>query len=127
VSPAPRPIAIGAMRLSTAGDRDDERAGQVLDAALAAGVTWIDTADVYARDQHDLGHNERLVAAAVARHAGAGGTAVAAGSTAPGVTVITKGGLVRDGTRWASDGRAQHLAAAARASRERLGGAPIDL
>ncbi len=134
MTPGPRPIAIGAMRLSTAEDRDDERAGQVLDAALAAGVTLIDTADVYALDDRDLGHNERLVAAAVARHAGVGGAPGIGGSGigAPGiggrsVTVVTKGGLVRDGTRWASDGRAQHLTAAALASRERLGGAPIEL
>lgn len=113
VSARDRPVAIGAMRLSTAADREEARAAQVLDAALDAGVTLIDTADAYALDERDVGHNERLVAEAIARH----------GSAA---MVVTKGGLVRDGKRWLAAGQGQHLASAARASRERLG-RPIDL
>jgi aryl-alcohol dehydrogenase-like predicted oxidoreductase/histidinol phosphatase-like enzyme len=107
------------MRLSTVEPRDDLRAAAVLDAALAAGVTLVDTADVYARDDTDLGHNERLIAAALARRA----------ADPPGapITVVTKGGLVRDGARWRADGRATHVIAAAVATRERLGGAPLSL
>lgn len=104
-------IAIGCMRLSTAADRDDDRSRAVLDAALAAGVDLLDTADAYARDEHDVGHNERLIAAARAGRAG--------------VRVMTKGGLLRHGSHWHPDGRARHLAEAAAASRERLGA--IDL
>src|SRR5688572_3707073 len=106
-----RPVGLGAMRLSTAPDRDDDRGLAVLCAAIDAGVTLIDTADVYGHGADDLGHNERLVARARARH--------------PHVTVVTKGGLTRPGGAWVPDGRARHLAAAARASRDRLG--PIDL
>jgi aryl-alcohol dehydrogenase-like predicted oxidoreductase len=54
------------------------------------GVDLIDTADVYCLDHTEIGHNERLVAAAL-RQAGAGfGGGGAAG--APAVVVATKGG-----------------------------------
>src|SRR5580658_10709229 len=99
------------MRLSTDPARDDTRAAAVLDAALAAGVTLLDTADAYAHGGDDIGHNETLIAAALARHRDRGGARV---------EVVTKGGLVRPGGAWVPDGRARHLAAAARASRERL-------
>ncbi len=76
----------------------------VVRAALDAGVTLLDTADVY--------DTEDIVASAVA-------------GRRPGVTVVTKGGLVRDGARFVADGRARHLEEAAAASRARLGA--IDL
>ena len=99
------------MRLSTVADRDDARALAVLEAALDAGVDMLDTADAYALDDTDLGHNERLLARAVR----------------PGVRVVTKGGLTRPDGAWVPDGRARHLATAARASRDRLGVDAIDL
>ena len=68
---------------------------RVLQAALDAGVTLIYTADVYCLDQHDIGHNERLIARALA---GWGGDRSS-------VTVATKGGLVRPDGRWDTDGR----------------------
>src|SRR5688572_969145 len=103
------------MRLSTAADRDDERGLAVLCAAIDAGVDLIDTSDAYGLDETDVGHNERLVARARAARPGAA------------ITVVTKGGLTRPGGAWIPDGHAKHLAAAARASRDRLGGAPLDL
>ena len=39
-------------------------------AALDAGVTLIDTADAYARDEAEFGHNEELVAAALRSYGG---------------------------------------------------------
>jgi aryl-alcohol dehydrogenase-like predicted oxidoreductase/predicted kinase len=103
------------MRLSTAPDRDDERGLAVLCAAIDAGVTLIDTADAYALNADDVGHNERLVA-----------EARAARPDAP-LTIVTKGGLTRPSGAWVPDGRARHLGEAALASRERLGGPPLDL
>jgi aryl-alcohol dehydrogenase-like predicted oxidoreductase/phosphoglycolate phosphatase-like HAD superfamily hydrolase len=100
------------MRLSTEPDRDDARAAAVLAAALDAGVDLLDTADAYAHSDADVGHNERLIAAAVA------------GRT---VRVVTKGGLVRPDGAWLPDGRAKHLADAARASRDRLGAIDVYL
>jgi hypothetical protein len=55
------------MRLSAVSEQDEERAENVLHAALDGGVTLLDTADVYGRSDGDVGHNERLVAAALRR------------------------------------------------------------
>jgi aryl-alcohol dehydrogenase-like predicted oxidoreductase len=94
------------MRLSTVQERDDASSLAVLTAALDAGVDLLDSADAYALHDADVGHNERLLARACA------------GRT---VEIVTKGGLVRPDGAWLPNGRAKHLAAAARASRDRLG------
>jgi aryl-alcohol dehydrogenase-like predicted oxidoreductase len=107
-----RPLALGCMRLSTEPARDDAASLAVLAAALDAVVTLLDTADAYCLDDTETGHNERLIQRAIAGRD---------------VRVITKGGLVRPGGAWAANGRAKHLAAAARASRERLGAIDVYL
>src|SRR3954467_15181865 len=105
-------IGLGCMRLSTDAARDPGRGRSVLEAALAAGATLLDTADAYALDDADAGHNERLIAEVVAGRP---------------IEIVTKGGLVRPGGAGLANGRARHLAAAAGASRDRLGVAAIDL
>ncbi len=110
-------IGMGCMRLSTATDRDEERAVAVIHAALDAGVRLLDTADAYARDASEMGHNERLIARALRSWSGDHRT----------VVVATKGGMTRPGGLWATDGRARHLADACRASREALGVERIQL
>ena len=110
-------IAMGCMRLSTDPDRDDERAIGVLHAAFDAGVTLLDTADVYALGAEDAGHNERLIAKAIATWSGDRDT----------ILVATKGGLTRPGGRWVGDGRGAHLAAACEASCRALGVECLDL
>ena len=104
-------IGVGAMRLSTERDRDEARAVDVLHAALDAGVTFIDTADAYCRDEHDANHNERLIARTLATWPGDGSR----------IRVGTKGGLTRPHGEWVADGRARHLLAACDASRRALG------
>jgi aryl-alcohol dehydrogenase-like predicted oxidoreductase/histidinol phosphatase-like enzyme len=99
------------MRLSTAPDRDEERSVAVLHEALDRGVRLLDTADVYGRDESEIGHNERLVARALASWSG----------DRSAVTVATKGGLRRPGGEWIPDGRARHLRAACEASCRALG------
>jgi len=112
-----RTIGLGCMRLSTARDRDDERAVEVIHAALDAGATLLDSADAYCHDDADVGHNERLIARAL--------------TTWPGdrssVTVATKGGVRRPKGAWVNDGRAKHLRDACDASRRALGVDTIDL
>src|SRR3954452_2486040 len=74
-------IGLGAMPLSTKEDRPSkEDAIAVVHAALDAGVTLIDTADAYARDESEFGHNESLVAEALRLYGSAD------------VLVATKGG-----------------------------------
>jgi aryl-alcohol dehydrogenase-like predicted oxidoreductase len=63
-------LGMGCMRLSTAAERDDGRAVAVIHAALDAGIRLLDTADAYARDASEMGHNERLIARALRSWAG---------------------------------------------------------
>ena len=104
-------IGMGCMRLSTELDRDEVRAIAVLHAAFDAGVTLLDTADAYCHDHSEIGHNERLIARAIATWPG----------DASRIVVATKGGLTRPQGGWAPDGRAKHLAAACEASLRNLG------
>jgi aryl-alcohol dehydrogenase-like predicted oxidoreductase len=105
-------IGLGAMPLSTKQDRPTgEAAEAVVHAALDAGVTLIDTADAYALDESEFGHNEELVARALASY----------GGDTSGVLVATKGGHTRRGTDWDLDGTPAHLRRAAEASLRRLG------
>ena len=105
-------IGLGAMPLSTKTDRPSpEDAQAVVHAALDAGVTLIDTADAYARDEAEFGHNEELVAAALASYGGSAGS----------VLVATKGGHTRRGTDWELDGTPAYLRRACEDSLRRLG------
>ncbi|MFT7625831.1 MAG: aryl-alcohol dehydrogenase-like predicted oxidoreductase, partial [Myxococcota bacterium] len=101
------------MRLSELGDVDG--AIDVIHAALDAGIRSLDTADAYGPGGQ-IGHNERLVARALASWTG----------DAP-IRVITKGGLTRPRAQWVPNGKAKHLAAACRASLESLGRSQHDL
>ena len=94
------------MRLSTERDRDDHRSIEVLHAAFDAGVDVLDTSDAYCWDASETGHNERLIARALATWNGDRSR----------ITVATKGGLTRPNGLWVPDGRAKHLAAACEAS-----------
>jgi aryl-alcohol dehydrogenase-like predicted oxidoreductase len=111
-----RDIGLGCMRLS-GPPVVEERAVAAIHAALDAGVTLLDTADVYAPDPSAIGDNERLLARALAAWTGDRSR----------VRVASKGGLTRPGARWVPDGRARHLAAAAEASRANLAVDAIDL
>jgi aryl-alcohol dehydrogenase-like predicted oxidoreductase len=105
-------IGLGAMPLSTKDGRpSSEEAVGVVHAALDAGVTLIDTADAYARDESEFGHNESLVAAALASY----------GSDAADVLVATKGGHTRSGSDWGLDGSPSYLRRACEDSLRRLG------
>jgi aryl-alcohol dehydrogenase-like predicted oxidoreductase len=105
------------MHLSIAGRPPEEQGIRVIHAALDAGVTLIDTADVYCLNQHDIGHNERLIAAALASWPGRRGA----------VIVATKGGVVRPEGRWDNDARPEQLRAACHRSLLALGTDRIDL
>ncbi len=103
-------IGLGAMPLSTKEDRPaPQDAEAVVHAALDAGVTLIDTADAYAWDESEFGHNESLVAAALRSYGAAD------------VLVATKGGHTRRGQEWELDGSPAYLRSACEASLRRLG------
>jgi aryl-alcohol dehydrogenase-like predicted oxidoreductase len=103
-------IGLGAMPLSTKDDRPSPaEAEAVVHAALDAGVTLIDTADAYAHDEAEFGHNEELVASALRSY----------GRTDD-VLVATKGGHTRRGRDWELDGSPAYLRRACEASLRRL-------
>jgi aryl-alcohol dehydrogenase-like predicted oxidoreductase len=108
------PIGLGGMPMSLAGHPPVERSIRAIHAAVDAGVNLIDTADAYCTDEHDVGHNERLIAEALR-------------GRRDGVIVATKGGHTRPGGSWALDGRPEHLRAACEASLRALDTDRIDL
>jgi aryl-alcohol dehydrogenase-like predicted oxidoreductase len=107
----------GGMHLSIDGRPPEDVALKVIHAALDAGVTLIDTADVYCLSHLDIGHNERLIARALAGWKGPAET----------IRVATKGGLERPDGRWVSNGRPEHLFRACDRSLQALGVERIEL
>lgn len=94
---------------------DPEGAVAVIHAALDAGVTLIDTADIYAPSWDAFGHNERLVGAAFSSW---GGSAAAKSK----VVIATKGGITRGPKEsWGLNSSLDYLLRAVEASALRLG------
>lgn len=121
-APSVTAVALGGMPLSmevNIGDRPDEATSiRVIHGALDAGVTLIDTADVYSFDDSENNHNERLVAKALKTWSG----------DRDKVTVATKGGLLHPERRkWIACGKPEHLRAACDRSLAALGVDRIDL
>ncbi|MCQ9178378.1 aldo/keto reductase [Streptomyces sp. IBSBF 2953] len=110
-------IGLGAMPMSIENRPDETRSLATIHAALDAGVTLIDTADAYHLHADEVGHNETLIAKALASHDRGGD-----------VLVATKGGHLRPGDgSWTLDGSPAHLKAACEASLRRLGVEAIGL
>jgi aryl-alcohol dehydrogenase-like predicted oxidoreductase len=111
-------IGLGGMPLSVEGRPDEAQALRTVHAALDAGVTLLDTADAYCLGPDEVGHNERLLAKALASWSG----------DRDAVLIATKGGHTRppDGS-WALDGSREHLRSACEASLRALGVEAIGL
>jgi len=86
----------------------------VLHAAFDAGLTVVDTADIYAPDDESVGHNESVVGEAVRRWTG----------DREQLFVLTKNGLRREHGNWWRDSSPQWLMQAAQHSCESLGFVP---
>lgn len=111
-------IGLGGMPMSIEGRPDRDRSIATIHAALEAGVTLIDTADAYHLHADEVGHNEELIAEAIASY----------GGDTSGVVVATKGGHLRPGDgSWTQDGRPEHVKQACEASLKRLGVEAIGL
>lgn len=114
-------IGLGAMPLSMNNDKETpshDDAIATVHAALDAGITFIDTADIYAPAWDQMGHNERVVGEAVRTWSGDTGD----------VLIATKGGITRaEGEVWGRDGTASYLRRALELSLENLGVDVIDL
>ncbi|PPS40172.1 aldo/keto reductase [Chroococcidiopsis sp. TS-821] len=111
-------IGLGGMPMSLSNRPPESQAIEVIHRALDLGVTLIDTADSYCKDESDKHHNERLIAKALQQYEG---------DTSK-VTVATKGGLMRPNGDWTRNGNPEHLRETIRVSFEALGGnKPIDV
>ena len=114
-------IGLGAMPVSMNNDQvypAHEDAVATVQAALDAGVTFIDTSDIYAPSWDTMGHNERIVGEAVRTWSG---------STAD-VVIGTKGGITRgEGESWGRDGSLDYLRSAVESSLTALGVDQLDL
>lgn len=116
-APAVSVVGFGGMPLSLDRRPPEAQGIEVLHAAMDAGMTLVDTADVYCLGDNDIGHNERLIARALAWWSG----------DREAVIVATKGGLTRPEGRWERNGRPEHLRAACERSLAALSVERIDL
>jgi pyridoxine 4-dehydrogenase len=90
----------------------------MIHSALLRGITLIDTADSYCRDESDKNHNEDLIRRALDTYPG----------DSCGVLVATKGGMIRPQGQWIACGEPRYLEKAIVGSFHALGGRkPIDL
>jgi aryl-alcohol dehydrogenase-like predicted oxidoreductase len=115
-------IGLGAMPLSMSSSTkplpEENDAIRTVHAALDAGVTFIDTADIYAPSWDTMGHNEVIVGNALKSYSG----------SLDGVVVGTKGGITRsEGEGWGRDGSIEYLRKAVEASLRNLRVDVIDL
>ena len=111
-------IGLGGMPMSLSSRPPESQAIEVIHRALDLGVTLIDTADSYCKDESDKHHNERLIYKALQQYHG----------DVSQVIIATKGGLMRHNGNWTRNGNPDHLRETIRISFETLGGEkPIDI
>ncbi|MFZ2227664.1 MAG: aldo/keto reductase [Candidatus Nanopelagicaceae bacterium] len=101
--------------------KDTEQAFGVIHAALDAGVTLLDTADIYAPSWDTFGHNESLVGAAFNSWSGSK-------EQKSKVIIATKAGITRGpGESWGRSSSLDYLLRAVESSTTRLGVEKIQL
>jgi len=114
-------LGLGCMPLSAQRMLDHrDQAIQTVHRALDLGITLLDTSDIYAPSWDQVGHNERLVAQALADYRGT--------ANLDEVLVATKGGITRGpGESWGRNSQPDALRAACEASLQALQVEVIDL
>lgn len=111
-------MGLGGMPMSVDGRPPESQSIQVIHYALDLGITLIDTADSYCRNESEKHHNEKLISKALREYRGDKSK----------VIVATKGGFMRPNGNWANNGNPDYLKKTIRESFEALGGEkPIDL
>lgn len=112
-------LGLGAMPLSMGRGEPapHDRAMATIHAALDAGITLLDTADIYAPSWDTMGHNEQFVGEALRSWSGDAST----------ITVATKGGITRSAEGGGRDGSPAYLRRALETSLTALGRDSVDL
>ncbi|KYC42769.1 aldo/keto reductase [Scytonema hofmannii PCC 7110] len=112
-------IGLGTMPMSLSSRPPESESIEVIHRALDLGITFIDTADSYCKDESDKHHSEGLIHQALQTYKG---------DKPDRVTIATKGGLMRPNGNWTRNGEPKHLQETIRISFEALGGQkPIDV
>jgi aryl-alcohol dehydrogenase-like predicted oxidoreductase len=97
---------------------EESQAIATIHAALDSGVTFIDTADIYAPSWDTMGHNETLVGKAVKSY----------GGSVDDLVIGTKGGITRsEGEKWGRNASLEYLRSAVEKSLRALQVETIDL
>ncbi len=118
-------MGFGAMHLAQQDRPFDSQAAQVLAEVFRVGITLVDTADSYCRDDEDRHQNERQVRAAAEIFCGQGAVE---SEDASRIIIASKGGMLRPRGMWVRFGKPDYLRQAIRESFETLGGTePITL
>jgi len=91
-------IGLGGMPMSLQDRPNEKAAMQVVDTFVGGGGNFIDTANVYCKDDTDIGHNERLIHKALIRL-----------GKRDDIIVATKGGLTRPKGGWEVNASPQWL------------------
>ncbi|MCH2109110.1 MAG: aldo/keto reductase [Polyangiaceae bacterium] len=89
-------IGLGGMLLSITGRPPSDQAMRVIRMALDRGITLFDTSDAYCLDEHDMGHNEQVLARGLEGHRNR-------------VTLVSTVGLRRPGGAWTVDSDPEYL------------------
>src|SRR5699024_9562557 len=112
-------LGLGAMPLSMGRGEPapHDRAMATIHAALDAGITLLETADIYAPSWDTMGHNEQLVGEALRSW----------GGDRSQVVVATKGGITRSAEDGGRDGSAAYLRSALEKPLTALGTDSVDL
>ncbi|MGB3756446.1 MAG: aldo/keto reductase, partial [Rivularia sp. (in: cyanobacteria)] len=111
-------IGLGGMPMSVYDRPTESQSIEVIHRALDLGITFIDTADSYCKDESDKHHNERLIHKALQTYSG----------DISNVVVATKGGLMRPNQSWTRNGNPEHLRETIKVSFAAFGGnKPIDI
>jgi len=111
-------IGLGGMPMSVYDRPTESQSIKVIHRALDLGITFIDTADSYCKDESDKHHNERLIYKALQTYSG----------DTSNIIVATKGGLMRPNQSWTINGNPEHLRETIRVSFAAFGGdKPIDI
>ena len=111
-------IGSGGMPMSVYDRPTESQSINVIHRAFDLGITFIDTADSYCKDESDKHHNERLIHKALQTYSG----------DTSNIIVATKGGLMRPNQSWTRNGNPEHLRETIKVSFAAFGGnKPIDI
>jgi aryl-alcohol dehydrogenase-like predicted oxidoreductase len=107
-------VGLGGMLLSITGRPPADQAHRVIKSALEFGITLFDTSDAYCLDEHEMGHNERLLTLGLEGFRDR-------------VVVMSTVGLRRPGGAWTVDSHPDYLKEAVERSLKNQGVSALDV